>query len=403
MRILITGGAGYIGSVLVPKLLELKHDVTVVDNFRYSQNSLLDCCAYDKFKVVRGDVRDEGIVKPLLKEVDYIIPLAALVGAPLCNRDKTAAVTVNRDAIAMLAKLASKEQRIIIPTTNSGYGIGQKGIYCTEETPLNPITLYGRVKMEAEKIVLERKNSVSFRLATVFGVSPRMRIDLLVNDFTYRAVNDRFVVVFEGHFKRNYIHIRDVARAFIHAIDNFDTVKDEPYNVGLSNANLSKLELCAKIKEQIADFVYLESPIGEDPDKRDYIVSNEKIEKTGFKPIFSLEFGIRELIKAYKIISNSKYGERLKTLMKSKKIYDFLNRKALWVRRETLKIHKTAPETRLASSLSAVEIFTVLYYGKIIRFNSRDIKWEKRDRFIISKGHGAISFLPRACGFGVFP
>ena len=308
MRILITGGAGYIGSVLVPKLLELKHDVTVVDNFRYSQNSLLDCCAYDKFKVVRGDVRDEGIVKPLLKEVDYIIPLAALVGAPLCNRDKTAAVTVNRDAIAMLAKLASKEQRIIIPTTNSGYGIGQKGIYCTEETPLNPITLYGRVKMEAEKIVLERKNSVSFRLATVFGVSPRMRIDLLVNDFTYRAVNDRFVVVFEGHFKRNYIHIRDVARAFIHAIDNFDTVKDEPYNVGLSNANLSKLELCAKIKEQIADFVYLESPIGEDPDKRDYIVSNEKIEKTGFKPIFSLEFGIRELIKAYKIISNSKYG-----------------------------------------------------------------------------------------------
>ena len=308
MKILVTGGAGYIGSVLVPELLKLGHKVTVIDNFMYSQNSLLDCCVYDKFEVIRGDVRDEGIVKPLLKEVDYIIPLAALVGAPLCNRDKTAAVTVNRDAIAMLAKLASKEQRIIIPTTNSGYGIGQKGIYCTEETPLNPITLYGRVKTEAEKIVLDRKNSISFRLATVFGVSPRMRIDLLVNDFTYRAVNDRFVVVFEGHFKRNYIHIHDVARAFIHAIDNFDTVKDEPYNVGLSNANLSKLELCAKIKEQIADFVYLESPIGEDPDKRDYIVSNEKIEKTGFKPIFSLEFGIRELIKAYKIISNSKYG-----------------------------------------------------------------------------------------------
>ena len=308
MKILVTGGAGYIGSVLVPEFLKLGHKVTVIDNFMYSQNSLLDCCAYDKFEVVRGDVRDEDIVKPLLKEADYIIPLAALVGAPLCNRDKTATVTVNRDAIAMLVKLAAKEQRIIIPTTNSGYGIGQKGIYCTEETPLNPITLYGRVKMEAEKIVLERKNSVSFRLATVFGVSPRMRIDLLVNDFTYRAVNDRFVVVFEGHFKRNYIHIRDVARAFIHAIDNFDTVKDEPYNVGLSNANLSKLELCAKIKEQIADFVYLESPIGEDPDKRDYIVSNEKIEKTGFKPIFSLEFGIRELLKAYKIISNSKYG-----------------------------------------------------------------------------------------------
>lgn len=308
MRILVTGGAGYIGSVLVPEFLRLGHKVTVIDNFMYSQNSLLDCCVYQAFEVVRGDARDESIVKPFLREADYIIPLAALVGAPLCNSDKTAAVTVNRDAIAMLAKLASKEQRIIVPTTNSGYGIGQKGIHCTEETPLNPLTLYGRVKMEAEKIVLERENSISFRLATVFGVSPRMRIDLLVNDFTYRAVKDRFIVVFEGHFKRNYIHVRDVARAFTHAIENFDKMKGEPYNVGLSDANLSKLELCAKIKEQINDFVYLESPVGEDPDKRDYIVSNEKIEKTGFKPAYSLEFGIKELIKAYRIISNNKYG-----------------------------------------------------------------------------------------------
>jgi nucleoside-diphosphate-sugar epimerase len=195
-----------------------------------------------------------------------------------------------------------------MPTTNSGYGIGQKGVFCTEKTPLNPISLYGKAKVEAEKIILEKGNAISLRLATVFGMAPRMRIDLLVNDFTYRAVNDRFVVVFEGHFKRNYIHIRDVARVFIHAIDNFDKMKDEPYNVGLSEANLSKLELCQKIKDVLPDFVYLEAPIGEDPDKRDYIVSNEKIEATGFKPAYSLEFGIRELIKGYKIIVNSKYS-----------------------------------------------------------------------------------------------
>lgn len=307
-NILVTGGAGYIGSILVPELLKSGHNVTVLDNFMFGQNSLIECCIYENFDVVKGDARDENILKPLLQKSDYIIPLAALVGAPLCSRDKIGTVTTIRDAAASLVKLASKEQRIIIPTTNSGYGIGQKGVYCTEETPLKPISLYGKVKVEAEKIVLDRENSISFRLATVFGMSPRMRIDLLVNDFTYRAVKDRFVVIFEGHFKRNFIHIRDVARAFIHAIDNFDTMKNEPYNVGLSDANLSKLELCVKIKEQVPDFVYLESPVGEDPDKRDYIVSNEKIEKTGFKPIYSLEMGIKELIKGYRIITNSKYG-----------------------------------------------------------------------------------------------
>ena len=306
--VLVTGGAGYIGSVLVPELLRSGCKVTVLDNFMYGQNSLLGCCADKGFDVVKGDARDETVLKPLLKDADYIIPLAALVGAPLCNRDKTGAVTINRDAIALIAKLASKEQRIIIPTTNSGYGIGQKGVHCTEKSPLNPLTLYGRVKMEAEKIILDRGNSISFRLATVFGVSSRMRIDLLVNDFTYRAVNDRFVVVFEGHFKRNYIHVRDVARVFMHAIENFSEIKNEAYNVGLSDANLSKLELCAKIKEHIPDFVYLESPVGQDPDKRDYIVSNEKIENTGFKPAHSLDTGIRELIKGYKIISNNIYG-----------------------------------------------------------------------------------------------
>ena len=306
--VLVTGGAGDLGSILVPELLKLGHRVTVLDNFMFQQNSLLECCAYENFDVVRGDARDEDILKTLLQKVDYIIPLAALVGAPLCSRDKIGTITTIRDAVASIVKLSSKEQRIIIPTTNSGYGVGQKGVYCTEETPLKPISLYGKAKVEAEKIVLDKGNSISFRLATVFGMSPRMRIDLLVNDFTYRAVKDRFVVIFEGHFKRNYVHIRDVARAFIHAVDNFDTMKNEPYNVGLSDANLSKLELCVKIKEQVPDFVYLESPVGEDPDKRDYIVSNEKIEKTGFKPIYSLEMGIKELIKGYRIITNSRYS-----------------------------------------------------------------------------------------------
>jgi len=307
-NVFVTGGAGYLGSILVPELLRLGHMVTVLDTFMFGQNSLLECCANDNFTVVKGDARDEELIRPLLKKADYIVPFAALVGAPLCGRDKIGTTTTNRDAIASLAKLASKDQRIIMPTTNSGYGIGQKGIYCTEETPLNPISLYGKAKVEAEKIVLDRGNAISFRLATVFGMAPRMRIDLLVNDFTYRAVKDRFVIVFEGHFKRNYIHIRDVARAFLHGMDNFDTMKNEAYNVGLSDANLSKLELCAKIKEQTPDFVYLEAPIGEDPDKRDYIVSNEKIEKTGFKPRHSLEMGIRELVKGYTIITNSKYS-----------------------------------------------------------------------------------------------
>lgn len=307
-NILVTGGAGYLGSMLVPELLKLGHKVTVLDSFIFGQNSLLECCANEKFDVVRGDARDEDTLKTLLKDADYIIPLAALVGAPLCSRDKIGTVTINRDAIGSIAKLASKEQRIIMPTTNSGYGIGQKGVYCTEDTPLNPISLYGKAKVEAEKLVLDHGNSVSLRLATVFGMAPRMRIDLLVNDFTYRAVKDRFVVVFEGHFKRNYVHIRDVARAFIHVINNFDAMKNEPYNVGLSDANLSKLELCAEIKKQVPDFVYLEAPVGEDPDKRDYIISNEKIERTGFKPAHSLEMGIKELIKGYRMITNSKYS-----------------------------------------------------------------------------------------------
>jgi nucleoside-diphosphate-sugar epimerase len=307
-RILVTGGAGYLGSIMVPELLQQGHAVTVLDSFIFGQSSLLECCAHERFEMVRGDARDAGVLRPLLATVDTVIPLAALVGAPLCQRDRIGTISTNRDAIRTLTELASKQQRIIIPITNSGYGIGQQGVFCTEETPMKPISLYGSTKVEAEQIAFEHGNTISLRLATVFGMSPRMRLDLLVNDFTYRAVTDRFLVVFEGHFKRNYIHVRDVARAFVHALDNFERMKNEPYNVGLSDANLSKLELCARIKEQVPDFLYLEAPIGEDPDKRDYIVSNEKIEKTGFQPAFSLDRGIRELLKGYRIITNSRYS-----------------------------------------------------------------------------------------------
>jgi nucleoside-diphosphate-sugar epimerase len=306
--ILVTGGAGYLGSVLVDALLTEGHRVTVLDNFMFAQTPLNHLCANPNFNVVRGDARNEDLLHKLLKDVDCVIPLAALVGAPLCDRDTTGAETVNRGAVASITRLASREQRIFLPVTNSGYGVGEAGKFCTEETPLRPVSLYGRTKVEAEKVVLERGNCITFRLATVFGMSPRMRIDLLVNDFVYRAVNDRAVVLFEPHFKRNYIHVRDVARVFIHGIRNFDGMKNQPYNVGLSDANLSKLELCERIKVRLPQFVFMEAPIGEDPDKRDYIVSNEKIEKTGFKPAFSLDDGIQELIKGYRMVNNSIYG-----------------------------------------------------------------------------------------------
>lgn len=308
MKILITGGAGYIGSVLTPTLLAKGYDVTVVDSFMFRQSTLADCCQYDGFEVVRGDSRDEALIKSLLPQHDVIIPLAALVGAPLCSRDAIGTQTINSDAIAMLCRLASPQQRILMPVTNSGYGIGEAGKFCTEESPLRPISLYGVTKVEAEKAVLDRENSITFRLATVFGMSPRMRIDLLVNDFVYRAVHDRAVVIFEGHFKRNYIHIRDVVNVFLHGLDNFETMKGKPYNVGLEDANLSKLELCAEIQKYLPKFVYLEAPIGEDPDKRNYIVSNARILATGFTPQWSLGRGIQELIKGYTIIRNSVFS-----------------------------------------------------------------------------------------------
>ncbi len=308
MKILVTGGAGYIGSVLVPELLRAGHSVTVVDDFRFRQSSLTDCCHDDRFEVVRGDCRDESLMRKLVADHEAVIPLAAVVGAPACKADPVAARTINHEAVALLCRLASAAQPILLPVTNSGYGIGEKDRFCTEETPLRPISLYGVTKVEAEKVVMERENSISFRLATVFGMSPRMRVDLLVNDFVYRAVHDRAVVVFEGHFKRNYIHIRDVARVFVFALERFESMKGRVYNVGLEDANLSKLELCALIRRHLPQFVYLEAPIGEDPDKRDYIVSNQRLLSTGFRPQWDLDRGIRELIKGYTILRNTRYG-----------------------------------------------------------------------------------------------
>lgn len=308
MKILVTGAAGYIGSVMVPILLRKGYEVIAIDNFMYNQASLLDCCYDQKLTIVRGDARDEALISKYLKEVDAIFPLACLTGAPLCTKDPVGARSTNLDAVKMILELRSRNQTVIFPTTNSGYGIGQEGVYCTEETPLRPISLYGSLKVEAEKLILDAGNSITLRLATAFGISPRMRLDLLVNDFTYRAVTDRFIILFESHFKRNYIHVRDVAKAFIHCLDNFERMKNEPYNVGLSDANLSKWELCNEIKKQVPDFYFVEAKVGEDPDKRNYIVSNAKIEATGFKPDISLPVGIAELIKGYQVIRRNQFS-----------------------------------------------------------------------------------------------
>ena len=308
MNILVTGGAGYIGSILVPDLLSQEHTVTVLDNFMFKQASLNHVCAHKNFNVVNGDIRKEEVIKPLLKQADVIIPLAALVGAPLCNKDDIAASTTNYHAIGMMLQNVHKSQIILMPTTNSAYGSGDENNFCTEETPLNPISSYAIAKVAVEQELMKHENAVSFRLATVFGMSPRMRTDLLVNDLTYRAVYDGSVVLFESHFKRNYIHVRDISRVFTHAINNIDKMKGEIYNVGLSSANVSKMELCEKIKEHIPHFSIMEAAIRKDPDQRNYIVSNAKLEATGFNTQFTLDDGIIELIKGYQMIKNSIYS-----------------------------------------------------------------------------------------------
>jgi nucleoside-diphosphate-sugar epimerase len=308
MKILVTGGAGYLGSILVPDLLAAGHEVTVLDNFMFRQGSLNHVCYHPKFNVVKGDIRIESILLPLLKKADAVIPLAALVGAPLCNQDPVGATTTNRDAILMMLENLSRGQMVLMPTTNSAYGTGEKDNFCTEESPLRPISRYGVEKVEVEKHLMQHPNAISFRLATVFGMSPRMRIDLLVNDFTYRAGNDRFVVLFESSFKRNYIHVRDVSRAFQHGLANFERMRGQVYNVGLSDANVSKRELCEIIARHVPGFVFLEAPVGKDPDQRNYIVSNAKIEATGYRPAHSLDAGVAELVKGYTMLRNTVYG-----------------------------------------------------------------------------------------------
>jgi len=303
-NILITGGAGYIGSVLVPELLQDGHNVTVLDNFIFGQSSLNHVCYHPNFRVYRGDVRIEADMLPLMKDADIIIPLAAYVGAPFCDKDPIGATTTNKDAIFMMMKYLDKDQVVIMPTTNSAYGTGDN---CTEESPLNPISRYAIDKVEVEKVLMNHSNATSLRLATVFGMSPRMRIDLLVNDMTYRAVYDGFVVLFESHFKRNYIHVRDVVQAFKMAIAQ-ETMRGQIYNVGLSSANVSKRELCDIIKTYVPRFEIVEAEIGKDKDQRNYVVSNEKIELEGFKPNYNLNNGIQELLKGFTMIKNTKYG-----------------------------------------------------------------------------------------------
>ena len=303
-RVLITGGAGYIGSVLTPFLNNLGYHTTVVDNFMYNQTSLANMAQKDNFELIFGDVRDETLMKPLLKKADVVIPLAAIVGAPACDKDPIAASSINKDSVEMLLRNIGQEQQILMPTTNSAYGSGDKDNYCDENSPLNPLSLYAKDKVEIEKKLMQHPKATSFRLATVFGVSPRMRLDLLVNNFCYRALTDGFVVIFEGHFKRNYIHLVDVCNAFALALNEPNKFNGEIFNVGLSSANVSKLDLCEQIKKVLPNFVYLEAPLGKDPDQRNYIVSNKKIESLGFSPKNSLESGIKELVKFMRMFTH---------------------------------------------------------------------------------------------------
>ncbi|MBN2141101.1 MAG: NAD(P)-dependent oxidoreductase [Desulfovibrionaceae bacterium] len=307
-KILVTGGAGYLGSVMAPLLLSRGFQVTVLDSLIFGQAPLLDCCAEPGFEFVKGDICDLELVNRMLPEFDIVIPLAAIVGAPACKLNPTLTGLVNREAHLNIVKKTSKDQMVLFPTTNSGYGIGEKDAYCTEDSPLRPISEYGRTKVEIERAFLDKGSAVTFRLATVFGMSPRMRMDLLVNDFTWRAYKDRAIILFEDHFRRNYIHVRDVARAFAFGIENYGRMKGEPFNVGLSSANLTKRQLAEKIREHVPGFYIHSAAIGEDPDKRDYLVSNDKIESLGFRPEHDLDMGIRELLKGYRIIRPNAYA-----------------------------------------------------------------------------------------------
>jgi len=302
-KVLITGGAGYLGSVLAGHLLEKGYQVSVLDSLMYGQKSLFQYASNDNFHFIYGDVRNKELLEKIVPEFNVIIPLAAIVGMPACNLKPIDAQTINHDAVVLINQIRSPKQKLIFPNTNSGYGIKSGTLYCTEETPLDPISIYGRTKVAAEQHLLDsEKPAVTLRLATVFGLSSRMRTDLLVNDFVYKAMNDGYIVIYEKDFKRNFIHIKDVARVFEHAILNFEKMKHNAYNVGLEDANISKAELAEKIKSYIPKFETIYMEVGEDPDKRNYIVSNQKIIKTGFSPQYSLDYGLKELIKGYSIL-----------------------------------------------------------------------------------------------------
>lgn len=305
-KVLITGGAGYIGNVLTGVLLEKGFNVTVLDNLIHRQHGILEYCRDERFKFIYGDVRDKETYKKAVTQADVIINLAAYVGMPLCNRFPIETQQVNQESAEYLSNIVSPEQLIIHATTNSGYGLGQhvegKAVYCTEETPLNPISIYGVTKCAAEKAIMSRGNNISFRLATVMGVSRKMRMDLLVNDFTYRAWNDKFIVLFESSFLRNFVHVRDVAGAMEFAISEQSIMRGQVYNLGNTSANVNKMELCLAIKRQIPDFYITESPINKDPDQRNYIVSNEKLESLGWRPKYSLDDAIREVLMACPVI-----------------------------------------------------------------------------------------------------
>jgi nucleoside-diphosphate-sugar epimerase len=296
LKILVTGGAGYIGSVLTNFLAKLDHDVTIFDNFFFKQGHIKSRLLRNNINIIHGDVRDEKLLFDVVKKNDVIIPLACLVGAPLCDLYPEEAVHINEKSIKSLTNILSKQQIVIFPVSNSGYGIGKKNELCTETSKLNPISLYGKTKVHAEEIIMSRENSIALRLATVFGMSPRMRVDLLVNNFVYQSLLTKNLKIFEGNFKRNYVHIEDVANVFIFMINNFNKHKNNVFNFGLEEANLSKLELANKIKTYINDLIIQESEFDKDPDRRDYIVSNKKILSTGFNFKKSLDNGIQELI-----------------------------------------------------------------------------------------------------------
>ena len=304
-HVLVTGGAGYLGSVLCEHLLDAGYKVTALDSLLFAQSSVFHLCPNKNFEFIFGDCREEQTIKKALKGVDYIIPLAAVVGAPACDRDPWLTKELNFESIKMLNRLRSKDQRIVYPTTNSGYGTKSGGMFCTEETPLEPISLYGQTKCDAEKELLDSQNAITLRLATVFGLSPRMRLDLLVNHFTYMAVTEGYLVIFEKDFKRNFVHIRDVADCFIHCIQNFEQMNGLPYNVGLDAANISKEELALAIKEHVPNFFVHFSEVGSDPDKRNYIVSNQRLREAGFEAKRSLSEGIQELIKGYRLLKRN--------------------------------------------------------------------------------------------------